>query len=111
MNSTNEPMDASDLLDTLVITKLERRTSGGGAWVQGTIGDHRFDALVFPEHAECESYELANSRISKFWLQRIEDRATVFNWDRGMDLEATTPEAQRIVDLLADGLAEFIYSN
>ncbi|MBI5763654.1 MAG: hypothetical protein HZA51_09045 [Planctomycetes bacterium] len=108
-NTTNEPADASDLLDTLTITKLERRTSAGGAWVVGTIGGYRFDALVFPEHAESESYELARSRISKFWLQRIEDRVTVFNWDRGMDIEAVTPEIQRIVDLLADGLAEHIY--
>ena len=46
---------------------------------------------------------------AKGLIERIEDRATVFNWDRGMDLEAVTPEAQRIVDLLADGLAEHIY--
>ncbi len=106
---TNDDLDASDLLDTLTITKLERRTTGGGAWAQGTIGGHRFDALVFPEHAECESYELARSRISKFWLKRIEGKATVACFDRGWDIEPITPEAQQIVDLLADGLAEHIY--
>ncbi len=108
-NTTNEPADASDLLDTLKITKLERRTSAGGAWVVGTIGGYRFDALVFPEHAECESYELARSRISKLWVYRITNSNEMGCFDRGWDIEPTTPEAQRIVDLLADGLAEHIY--
>lgn len=106
-NTTN--IDASDLLNTLQITKLQRRTSAGGAWVVGTMGGHRFDALVFRDHAANPEYELDDSRISKLWLQRIEDRATVFNWDRGSDVEATTPVAAQIVDLLAAGLADHIY--
>ncbi|OQZ06075.1 MAG: hypothetical protein B6D36_06860 [Planctomycetes bacterium UTPLA1] len=109
--NTNPIEDALDLMDTLDIKKLQRRTHSGGAWVSGTIGGHRFEALVFAEHAENPAYEIDDSRISKLWLQRIEDRATVYNWDRGMDIEAATPIAQKIVDLLAAGLAEFIYGS
>ena len=107
---TNDDIDASDLLDTLKITKVQRRTSAGGAWVKGTIGGHRFDALVFPEHAEQPDYELDDSRISKLWVQRISDRATVANFDRSWDVRPTTPVAGQIVDLLAAGLAETVYA-
>lgn len=109
--TTNDDIDASDLLDTLKIIKVQRRTSAGGAWVQGTIGEHRFDALVFPEHAEQPDYELDDSRISKLWVQRISDRATVANFDRGWDVRPTTPIAGQIVNLLAAGLAETVYAN
>jgi len=109
MNATNQDIDAADLLDTLKIIKIERRTSFGGAWVQGTIGEHRFDALVFPEHAECPDYELGDSRISKLTVQRISDKATVANFDRGWDVRPTTTVAGQIVDLLAAGLAETVY--
>jgi len=117
MNATNQDIDAADLLDTLKITKIERRTSFGGAWVSGTIGGHRFDALVFPEHAECPDYELGDSRISKLTVQRIAVRSTgartkttVANFDRGWDVRPTTPIAEQIVDLLAAGLAETVYA-
>src|ERR1043166_381731 len=108
-NVTNDETDGLDLLDSMQITKIERRTSAGGAWVVGTMGGHRFEALVFPEHAENPEYEIDDSRISKLWLQRIEDRATIFNWDRGADIEAAKPFAAKIVGLLSAGLAEFIY--
>src|ERR1043166_8290400 len=108
-NMQNDEADGLDLLDSMQIKKIERRTTAGGAWVVGTIGGHRFEALVFPEHAEVPEYEIDDSRISKLWLQRIEDRATVFNWDRGADIEAATPIAAKIVGLLSAGLAEFIY--
>ena len=108
MNSTTH--DNDDLADDLRITKTTRRASGGGAWVCGTIAGHRFDALVFPEHAESEDYELGQSRISKLWLQRSADRATVFNWDRGADIAAASDEVQALVDFLAAGLADHIYA-
>ena len=108
-NAMNDTIDATDLLDTLKITKIEQRTSFGGAWVSGTIGGHRFDALVFPEHAECPDYELGDSRISKLTVQRISDKATVANFDRGWDVRPTTTVAGQIVDLLAAGLAETVY--
>jgi len=38
----------------------------------GTLNAHRFDALVFAEHAECPDYELGDSRISKLWLKRLD---------------------------------------
>ncbi|HMO16199.1 MAG TPA: hypothetical protein PKD64_19285 [Pirellulaceae bacterium] len=109
MKNTNERFE-DDLGNDLRITKTTRRASGGGTWVGGTIAGHRFDALVFPEHAENEDYELAHSRISKLWLQRIDDQQTVFNWDRGLDVAATTDQAQAIVDFLAAGLADSIYA-
>jgi len=101
MASTNE----FDLGDDLEITKTTRRASGGGTWVSGTIAGHRFDALVFPEHAESEEYEIGDSQISKLWIQRTADKQTVFNWDRGLNQPATTDLAQAIVDFLAAGLA------
>ena len=100
-----------DLGDDLRITKTTRRASGGGTWVCGTIAGHRFDALVFPEHAEVAEYELGDSRISKLWVQRLADKKPVFNWDRGLDQPAETDLAQAIVDFLAAGLADQTYAN
>lgn len=107
--TTNDDLDGSELLDTMKITKIERRFNANGTWVAGTMGGHCFEALVFIDHAENPDYELDDSRISKLWLQRIDDRATVYNWDRGADTEPTTPMAAKIVGLLAAGLAEYIY--
>jgi len=109
-NSSDPDLEGGDLLDSMQITRVERRTSASGAWVTGTIGGYRFEALVFPAHAENPDYEIDESRISKLWLQRMEDRAMVFNWDRGADVPPTTPIAAQIVDLLAAGLAEHIYA-
>src|SRR5262245_55932182 len=100
--------DAGDLLDTLRIKKTEGRKVGG-TWVTGTIADHYFDALVFPEHAECESYELGDSRIAKLYLRRNSDRQTVAHFERGWDVHPTNDLARELVDLLAAGLAEFIF--
>lgn len=105
----DQPDPISDLGDDLVITKTTRRAAGAGIWVIGAIADHQFHALVFPAHAECPNYELDDSRISKLWVQRIEDQATVANFDRGWDILPTTVIAQVIVDFLALGLAVHIY--
>ena len=75
----------------------------------GTVQGHRFDGLVFPEHAECPDYELGDSRISKLWLQRLADKKCVANFDRGWDVRPTTKIAAAIVDFLAAGLAEHTY--
>ncbi|MEW6197738.1 MAG: hypothetical protein AB1601_03610 [Planctomycetota bacterium] len=109
-NHTNQTPDASEILETLRITKVQRRTSCGGSWVVGTIAGHRFDALVFPEHAESPDFELGDSRISKLWLKHLDTRTTAANFDRGWDIRPTTPIAATIVDLLAAGLAETIYT-
>jgi hypothetical protein len=74
------------------------------------LNGHRFDALVFSEHAECADYELGDSRISKLWIEHLDDRITVANFDRGWDLRPIDKTAQAIVDFLAAGLAEHVYS-
>ena len=68
---------AIEIGDDLAITKTTRRAAGAGTWVIGTLNGHRFDALVFPEHAECPDYELGDSRISKLWIKRLADGSTV----------------------------------
>ncbi len=99
-----------DLGHDLRISKTTRRNSGGGTWVSGTLHGHRFDALVFPEHAEVAEYELGDSRISKLWIQRSADKVTTFNWDRGLDQPAADALTQAIVDFLAAGLADHVYA-
>ena len=109
MTKTNDHNNDIDL--DLAITKIEQRTIGGGAWVIGTVNDqYKFNALVFPEHAECESYELGQSKISKLWIQRTSDRTTLFNFDRGLDVPAANTEIQVIVDFLCIGLADLVFS-
>ncbi len=105
---TNE--NEFDLGDDLAITKVSRRAFGGGTWVSGTLHGHRFDALVFPEHAEVADYELGDSRISKLWVQRLADNREVYSWDRGLDVPPANDLAQAIVDFLAGGLADHIYA-
>ena len=108
MNATN-PEDL-DLGYDLEITKVTRRASGGGTWVCGMLHGHRFDALVFPEHAENPEWEIGESRISKLWIQRLADKREVFNWDRGADVPAADHLTACIVGFLACGLADHIYA-
>jgi hypothetical protein len=103
--------DDLDLGDDLEITKVTRRASGGGTWVCGTLHEHRFDALVFPEHAENPEWEIGDSRISKLWIQRLADKRTVFNWDRGADVPAADDIVAQIVDFLAGGIADYVYAD
>jgi len=106
----DEDIDVGELLATLQITKQTRRASAGGTWVLGTIAEHRFEALVFPEPADNREWEVdGDSRISKLWVQRLSNRETVYNWDRGADIEPTTPIAREIVEVLAAGLAELVF--
>ena len=107
MNATNP--DDLDVGHDLEITKTTRRASGGGTWVCGTLSGHRFDALVFPEHADCPDWEIGDSRISKLFIQRLADKREVFNWDRGADVPAPDHLVACIVDFLAGGLADHIY--
>ena len=78
--------------DDLTITKTTRQAAGAGTWICGRLNGCRFDSLVFPEHAECPNYELGDNRISKLWVQRRADKATVADFDRGWDVEPTTGE-------------------
>lgn len=100
-----------DLGDDLVFTNTSRRASGAGTWVCGTIHGHRFDALVFPDHAVNPDWEIADSRISKLWIQRLADEKMVFNWDRRADVSADNATVHAIVDFLCAGLAEHIYGS
>lgn len=104
---TNE-VDYIDLLESFRLTKVERSRFNGGTWAKGMIGGHKFEALVFPEHAESELYELAKSRISKIWVTDP-GRRTVAAFDRGWELRPTTPMAEAIVDSLSEGLAETVF--
>ncbi len=106
-HAINEAMDVGDDLE---ITKVAKRKSAPGTWVDGTLAGHRFNALVFPEHAEVADYELGQSKISKLWVQRISDKSIVFHWDRGLDLKATDATVAAIVDFLCAGLADYVYA-
>jgi hypothetical protein len=108
MNANDQPHDL-EIGDDLEITKTTRRASGGGTWVCGRLNGHRFDALVFPGHADNAEWEIGDSRISKLFVQRLADKQTVFNWDRGMDVPATDKPAAAIVDFLCAGLADHTY--
>ena len=99
-----------DMGDDLEITNVSRRASGSGTWVSGMIAGYRFDALVFPEHADNPDWELGDSRISKLWIARLKNKETVFNWDRGLDMPAASPKTQAVVDFLCAGLADHIYA-
>ncbi len=96
--------------DDLEVTRTSRRPAGSGACVSGTASGHRFDALVFPEHAVNPDWEIGDSRISKLWVQRLSDERTVFNWDRGLGVPPTDGAAAGIIDCLATGLAELVYA-
>ena len=111
MNAGPIANDNSDfeIGDDLEITRTTRRAAGPRTWVCGQMNGHRFNVLVFPEHAEIESYELGDSKISKLWVQRLADKAEVANFDRGRDVRPTTAEAAAIVDFLAAGLADHIF--
>jgi hypothetical protein len=108
--NTNEQTHDLEIGDDLEITKTTRQAAGAGTWVCGRLNGHRFDALVFPEHAKYPEYELWDSRISKLWVQRLSDRKTVFNWDRGMDVPAADETVTAIVSFLAAGLADHVYA-
>jgi len=108
-NANRDTAGAIEIGDDLEIRTTTHRAAGAGTWVIGTVAGHRFEALVFPEHAECPDFELGHSRISKLWLQRIADKTTVVNFDRGWDHHPANPTAAAIVDFLAAGLAERTY--
>jgi hypothetical protein len=97
------------IMDDLKITKISPRKSAAETWVDGTSVGYRFSALVFPEHAECESFEYERSRISKLWIQRLADRETTFNFDRELDIDSQDEATGAIVGLLAANLADEIF--
>jgi hypothetical protein len=103
------PTEPGEMLATLKIDTTTRRSAGAGTWVEGSIAGHDFQALVFPEHAANASFELGRSRISKLWLREQATRRDVAAFERGWDVQPTTPAARTIVDLLCAGLAETVH--
>ena len=95
----------------LDVSKATLHANAGGAWIRGSFKGHRFDALVFRNHAANPDYEIADSRISKLWVERMSDRVTVYHWDRGLIVEPATEMAGVVVGLLTAGLAEMIYAD
>lgn len=105
----NATDDLDDLGRDLAFTETARRGSVPGTWVCGTLHGHRFEALVFPQHATNPDYEIEDSRISKLWVQRLADEREVFSWDRGANVPAADATTKAIVEFLCAGLAEFAY--
>lgn len=98
--------------DMNIFRPSPRPLGGPGVWLEGSLNGYRFQALVFAEHAEQSDWELfGDSRISKLWVRRLADKATVFNWDRGQDIPAADAEVEGVVRFLADGLAEWAYGH
>lgn len=108
MRTTTEATDL-EIGDDLEVTKVTRHAAGAGTWVLGRLNGYRFNALVFPQHAEEADWEFEDSRISKLWVQRQADRRTVFNWDRGADVPSADRTTSRVVDFLATGIAEYVF--
>ena len=108
---TKKAAEDLDLGFDLQFTGTKQRASVGGTWVSGTIHGHRFDALVFPEHATNPDFEIGDSRISKLWVQRLADQKQVYNWDRGLDQKPADKTVAAIVDFLCAGLAEHTYGH
>jgi len=115
MRETNQSGEAAvaEVGEDLEITSKSRPAmGGGGTWVGGQLAGHRFQALVFAEHADNPDFEVeGDSRISKLWVQRLADRAEVYNWDRGADVPATDATVAAIVGFLCAGLAEYVYDH
>lgn len=60
-------------------------TPHGGAWqvVYGTLNGHQFAAKIYPRHALNQNWEIGDSRILELSVHRLEDKRTVFKWERG----------------------------
>lgn len=110
-NQNQDHREPAGIGDDLQITKIIRRAALGGTWLCGEVAGYRFAAKVFPEHARCASYELGTSRISKLGIVRLDDKQTVFNWDRGLDKAAESAETQAVVDFLSENLVSIAMGN
>ena len=95
----------------LRITKTTRRAAGAGTWVIGTVHGHRFDALVFPEHALNADFELGESRISKLFIKSTTSNLSVVEFDRGWSIRPKNEVAARIAEFLQATLADRIWGS
>lgn len=100
-------MNEEELRREVQVLQFHRRLTVGGAWVGGIVAGHRFQALVFAAPPVVPEWDVRPPAcISKLWLQRIADKTTVFNWDRGRDIPAASDEVEGIIDALAATLPE-----
>jgi hypothetical protein len=60
-------------------------------WRYGIINGFEYEVKVYDTGSQ---YGINGGRISKLWLRGPEGRA---NYDRGWDIEPTTPEAEKAV--------------
>src|SRR5262249_50439166 len=100
----------TDVSFDVEITRVARQPGTRGVWVTGRLAGHRFEALVFEQRAQRPEWELQASCISKLWLRREADKRIVFNWDRGPDVPPADATVTEIVDFLAAGLADHVFS-
>jgi len=71
--------EALDLGHDLEITKTTRRASGSGTWISWTLSGHRFEALVFPEHADNPNGRSATAASRSSGFSGLADKREVFN--------------------------------
>jgi hypothetical protein len=100
--------DVFDITHDFLLTQIEQRDQVSGTWVKGNLAGYRFSALVFDQHVSNRDWELGESQISKLSIQRNQDHKVVYNWDRGLDIPATEPGVQTIVDSLTEGLKDCV---
>lgn len=102
-------MTIQDIGHDLEITKVEPRKGINGTWIVGTLHGYWFEALAFEDHAECESYELGRSRISKLMIVKRPERIAVVDFDRGWCIRPPIDsEAAEIAAHLETGLVDFV---
>lgn len=108
--TTNET-NPIEIGEDLTFARDSRRTRAmrKQGWVEGTLNGHKFQAKVFPEHCDVESWELNHSKIAKLHVRRLSDNKEVFNFDRGADVPAENALVQAIVEFLCAGLADHLY--
>lgn len=93
----------------MLFVKTTRGRTPGGQWVGGYVGGFAFECLVFPEHAESESFELERSRISKLWICDAITGKDAASFDRGWDMQPSTDKAKAAVKVLVEQLAVTVF--
>jgi hypothetical protein len=81
----------------VTVTKKTKSALNAGTWYFGKINDKFvFETLVFPQTGE---FSLNGSKISVLWIKEINGKV-VFNYDRGLDLDAASEEVRNAVEII-----------
>jgi len=64
-------------------------------WTKGSYKGYTFQVKHYDEPSA--EFGLNGGRISKLWIADA-NRRTVYNYDRGEDIPATTDEAREVLD-------------